>query len=131
MLRRLPEKTCARIPQDSTPLRRPQSNLKSASGWAQSLSACSFRRRLSRAPLLRHYVSCLINRPQHAHVCEAPAEHAGHRLLNLLFVGLRILVQKRLGGHDHAIDAKAALRGLLFDKGLLQWMWLLDGAQSL
>ena len=40
--------------------------------------------------------------------------------VNFRFVGLGVLVQKSFGGHDHAVDAKSALSGLLFDEGLLQ-----------
>src|SRR5208282_1856334 len=32
--------------------------------------------------------------------------------------------------HDHAVDAVAALRRLLFDESPLHWMQLLDGAQA-
>src|SRR5262245_44207924 len=39
---------------------------------------------------------------------------------------------KQIGGHhDHAVDAVAALRGLLVDEGLLQRMQLVEGAEPL
>ena len=43
--------------------------------------------------------------------------------------GLR--VEQRLGRHDHAVAAVAALAGLLLDEGLLQRVQLLDRAQAL
>src|SRR6185312_15113216 len=42
-----------------------------------------------------------------------------------------MLIQKRLRGHDHAIDAVAALGGLFVDERLLQRTWLLHAAQVL
>jgi hypothetical protein len=53
-------------------------------------------------------------------VREAPAEHGRHRLVNLFVGRLRILVEKRLGGENHAVEAEAALRGLRVDEGF--WM---------
>jgi hypothetical protein len=61
-------------------------------------------------------------------VREAPTQNVGHCLLNLCFAGARILVQKCFRRHDHGIQAKAALRGLLINECLLQWMQLLRNA---
>ena len=61
---------------------------------------------------------------------ETPAEHARHRFLNLFFAGLRILVEKRFGGQNHAAQAKSALRGILVDKGLLNGVRFFDRAQA-
>ena len=60
---------------------------------------------------------------------EAAAQHAGHRLLDLRVGRLRILIEERLGGQDDAVQAEAALRGLLVDERLLDRMRLLDGAE--
>ena len=47
------------------------------------------------------------------------------------FGRMRHAVEQCLGGHDHAVDAVAALRRLLVDEGLLQRMRLVDGAEAL
>ena len=61
----------------------------------------------------------------------AAAEMTGQRLADIGVGRTRFLIQQFLGLHDHAVDAIAALRGLLVDEGLLQRMRLLDGAERL
>src|SRR5262245_24262308 len=68
--------------------------------------------------------------PEHPRIAEAAAEHIRERLLNLLVGGARVLVEEGFGGEHHAAQAKAALRGLLVDEGLLDRMWLLSCAES-
>ena len=60
----------------------------------------------------------------------AAAQIAGQRLFDLGVGGLGVFVEQRFGGHDHAIDAVAALHGLLVDKGLLDLVHLLGGAET-
>jgi len=50
----------------------------------------------------------------------ATAKVAVERVADLRFARRRIDVEKRLRLHDHAIDAIAALGGLLVDEGPLQ-----------
>ena len=45
-------------------------------------------------------------------------------------VRLGILIEQGFGGHDHAVDAVAALHGLLVDEGLLDLVHLLGVAQA-
>src|SRR6267378_4322996 len=52
-------------------------------------------------------------------------------LLDLALARAGIAVEQRLGGHDHAVAAIAALAGLLLDEGALQRVELVDRAQSL
>src|SRR5216110_522739 len=52
-------------------------------------------------------------------------------LLDLALARAGIAVEQRLGGHDHAVAAVAALAGLLLDESALQRVELLDRAQSL
>src|SRR5258708_6074685 len=54
-------------------------------------------------------------RPAAAHV-------AFHRVENILLAGMRILLNKRRAGHDHAGDAVAALHSAMVDEGLLHGM---------
>src|SRR5438105_1366488 len=54
----------------------------------------------------------------------ATAEVARERLPDLGLAGMRGLVEQRLGRHQHARDAVAALGCLLVDEGLLQRMQL-------
>src|SRR5215475_4226087 len=61
----------------------------------------------------------------------AATEIAGERLLGLFERRLRRLRQQRRAGHDHAVGAVAALRGLLGNEGGLDGMGLLGGAQAL
>ena len=50
----------------------------------------------------------------------APAQIAIERIRTSDSVGWGLQVEQRLGLHDHASDAIAALGGLLIDEGLLQ-----------
>src|SRR3989441_2561423 len=60
----------------------------------------------------------------------APAQVAGERLLDVGFT--RVLAGGQEGGglHDHAVDAVAAVHGLLIDKGLLHGMRPLRRAET-
>ena len=60
----------------------------------------------------------------------AAAEIAVKRLLDVAVGGLGILIEESFGGHDHPVDAVAALHGLLVNEGLLQWMHFLGRAQT-
>src|ERR1700730_4425004 len=63
----------------------------------------------------------------------AAAQIVGEGLLDVCRARLLALVGVEEGGrlHDHAVDAVAALGGLLVDEGLLQRMWILRAAQAL
>ena len=63
-------------------------------------------------------------------VGSAAAEMTGQRLAHVGIGRLRLLIQQFLGLHDHAVDAIAALRGLLVDEGLLQRMRLFDACRA-
>jgi hypothetical protein len=59
----------------------------------------------------------------------ASAEISGKRLSDFGSVRVRVSVKQRLCGHDHSVDTVAALRRLLGDESLLQWMQLVDGTE--
>src|SRR5579864_3371321 len=61
---------------------------------------------------------------------ETTAQHAGHRFLNLGVAGPRILVEESLGGHDHAVDAEAALRRPLVNKRFLNRVRLFESSDA-
>ena len=61
----------------------------------------------------------------------AATQIAGERAANLGFGRLRIALEQVGRRNDHAAGAIAALRGLLVDEGLLQWMQLVEGAEPL
>src|SRR5215510_4127612 len=56
---------------------------------------------------------------------------AGQALAHLRLGRLRIALEQVGRRNDHAVGAVAALRGLLVDEGLLQWMQLVEGAEPL
>lgn len=64
-------------------------------------------------------------------VAAAATQIAGERAANLGFGRLRIALEQVGRRNDHAAGAIAALRGLLDDEGLLQWMQLVEGAEPL
>src|SRR6185436_855161 len=72
-----------------------------------------------------------LNGSVHAHMCETTAQHAGERLPDLAVAGFGILVEKSLGGHDDAVQAEAALRGLFGYEGLLNRMRLFRSPETL
>src|SRR5688572_28314103 len=74
-----------------------------------------------RPPLAR----VLGDRANHPCVCKAAAQHARHRLPDLRLGRPRILIEKRFRREDDAAQAEAALRGLLVDEPLLDWVWIL------
>src|SRR5258708_26147786 len=78
----------------------------------------------------RHLLSRAPNRAKHASMREATAQNTRHYFLDFLLRRLGIFIQKSFGGHNDAIQAKAALRGLLFDERFLDGMRLVDGAQT-
>jgi hypothetical protein len=59
----------------------------------------------------------------------ASAEISGKRLPDFGSGRVRVSVKQRLCGHDHPVDTVAALRRLLGDESLLQWMRLVDGTE--
>src|SRR4051812_18046618 len=61
----------------------------------------------------------------------AAAEVPVQRLADLVIGGPGIALEQRLGRHQHAVAAVAALAGLLLDEGLLQRMGVVDGADAL
>jgi len=61
----------------------------------------------------------------------APTKLIREGVLDFLFAGVSIAVQQSLCGHDHAIQAVAALTGLLVDERRLQRVRLLKRTQSL
>ena len=77
----------------------------------------------------RHFLLRAPDRAKHARVGEATAQDAGHSFLDLPFRRLGIFIEKGFGGEDDAVQAIAALRGLLFDEGFLDGVRLVDGAQ--
>jgi len=60
----------------------------------------------------------------------AAAEVARQLKAHLGFAGAGVTVEQGLGGHDHAVEAVAALRGLLIDKGLLHRVRRLAGTEA-
>src|SRR5215831_20145163 len=64
-------------------------------------------------------------------VAAAATQIAGERPANLGFGRLRIALEQVGRRNDHAAGAIAAMRGLLVDEGLLQWMQLVEGAEPL
>ena len=67
---------------------------------------------------------------KHPRVRGAAAQHAGHRLPDLRVRRFRVPIEERLGGHDDAVDAEAALHRLLVDERLLNRMRLVDRAET-
>ena len=65
------------------------------------------------------------------HMRAAAAEIVGERLLDVGIARLLVRAQQRRRLHDHAVDAVAALRRLLVDKGLLHRMRLLAASRGL
>ena len=60
----------------------------------------------------------------------AAAEIPRQGFFNLAVGGLGILIEQSLTGHDHAVDAVAALDGLFVDEGLLDFVHILGVAQA-
>src|SRR5665647_1413116 len=61
----------------------------------------------------------------------APAQIVAQRLEHLGLSRMRAAQQQRLGAHDHAVEAIAALRGLFPDEGVLHWIWMIARAEAL
>ena len=51
-------------------------------------------------------------------------------MLDFRLAGFRILVEEGFGGQDHAVQAEAALGGLLIDEGLLNRVGFFGGAEA-
>ena len=49
-----------------------------------------------------------------------PAKIAGYCPADFLFIGMRILFQKRMSAHQHAGGAKPAVRGIMIEERFLQ-----------
>ena len=60
----------------------------------------------------------------------AAAQVAGQCVLDLRVAGFGVGFQQRSRAHDHAVDAVAALHGLLVNKSLLQLVGLAVLAQA-
>src|SRR6516225_8334629 len=74
---------------------------------------------------------CAQYRAHDAQVCAAAAKIIRQLGFDISFAGLGIAQQESGGLHDHAVDAIAALHGLLFDKGFLERMRLCIRAKAL
>src|SRR5262245_1668992 len=61
----------------------------------------------------------------------AAAQVCGESLAHVMLGRPWIAVEQVLRGHDHSIDAIAALSRLLIDEGLLQRVRLLNGSEAL
>src|SRR5678816_1165883 len=83
---------------------------------------------MSRPP---HLVGGAHDRAHDAVMRPAAAEVRGKRLAHVHLARFRVAVEQRLGAHDHAVDAIAALHGLLGDEGALQGMRPVQRAEAL
>src|SRR5881394_1026600 len=70
-----------------------------------------------------------LNRFNHLGVAGAPAQVAGETVADLLHRRLGILVEQRLGRHDDARAAEAALQGTKVFEDLLNRVQAIDGRQ--
>ena len=77
-----------------------------------------------------HRLGGAAHRAQDAHVGAAAAEVGRQMGADLLLGRARVALEQRLGAHDHAGDAVAALRRLLGLEGVLQRAGLVVGAQA-
>ena len=59
----------------------------------------------------------------------APTQIPREGFIDLRVCWIFIVGEKGAGGHDHAVDAIAALYGLLIDERLLQFPWFFCAAQ--
>ena len=71
--------------------------------------------RASHFTLLRGF----LHRCHDLHVSRAHAQIPRQTLANLLFAGVRVLAQQRVGRHDHSGRAVSALEAVVLDEGLL------------
>jgi hypothetical protein len=79
----------------------------------------------------RHLLGGTAHGSNHPIVSATPAEMAFQALADLVIGGLRIVHEQRYGGHDQASGAKATLRSLFGEKGLLDRVKGLHSPQSL
>src|SRR5690554_6821686 len=63
------------------------------------------------------------------HMCAATAQVELEFVADLLFGWMRLTIEQSLQRHDHAVDAIAALRGLLVDESLLYGRWVIGSTQ--
>ena len=71
-----------------------------------------------------------LHRAHDAIVRAAAAQVACQRLFDFGFAWIRLCIQQRLGRHDHAVGAIAALRGLFIEEGFLQRMQFVERAYA-
>src|SRR5947209_20202158 len=79
---------------------------------------------------LRHQDGGALHRGDDPLMRAAAAEIAAEGLLDLAIARVRGALEQRLAGHDHAVDAVAALGGLLLDERLLERMRRARRAES-
>src|SRR5256885_14300791 len=99
-------------------MRRRSSGNRDAIRWRvawDSASSWSFR--------LGHRLGRALDGADNSQMRSAAAQILRERGANLRVGGLAVGLQQGCGLHDHAVDAVAALRGLLVDERLLQSMW--------
>src|SRR5438445_8352165 len=92
---------------------------------------CSSERRSIILFIARPFLAArgLYHRTDDAQMRAAAAKVVRQLGFDLLFRRLRVALQQGGGLHDHAVDAVAALHGLLLDEGLLDWMRIRVRAQ--
>src|ERR1700750_3174089 len=74
---------------------------------------------------------CAPRRAQDFDVRAASAQIVSKRLDDFGFGRTRRTIEQRPGAHDHAVQAIAALRGLLLDKGFLHGIRMVASAEAL
>src|ERR1700756_1748991 len=80
---------------------------------------------------LGELAGCAHHRAEDFDMRAAAAEIVAQRLQRLLLGGPWIDREQRLGSHDHAVEAVAALRGLLIDESLLHRIGLVACTEAL
>src|ERR1700742_2756281 len=88
-------------------------------------------RRLTMAAISGLRLGRGLDRLDDPEVRPAPAQVRVHGLLDLVLGGARIALEERVRGHDHAVGAVAALRGLVLDERRLHLARLLGGPEAL
>jgi len=63
-------------------------------------------------------------------VRSTPAKVSGKRPANCRLARIRVLIEKRFGGHDHSVDAVSALCSLLAQKSFLDGVEVTGHAES-
>src|SRR5262249_18700256 len=88
--------------------------------WTWSCDNLPYSRRLS----VRNCFGRSLDGGLNPILCHAAAQGGVHRLANLCITGMWIFVQHCLGRHNLSVLTKPALRDLLLDPCLLQWVQL-------